>query len=112
VRFSAMLGMFQRKEGEPHFKELAKSSHFSKSELKHMHNRFMAICDTEIMLLQKRQFLQQPELMFRPMTGIAFNKETEGSPGAGITFETYVKILSAFSPKASIDEKRACKLAS
>lgn len=109
-----MLGIFHE-AGYPKYGELAQNSHFSKAELKSMFQRFrtIAYCPNadlpESLWLTKEKFMQQSELVFCSLAGRAFDVETDEAHSNGyIDFETYVRIFSHFSPKASLDEKKTC----
>lgn len=82
-----------------------------------MHQRFQSIAYWPVperadnTWLTKESFMQQPELVFSPLAGRAFDIEAEEcGTNDYIDFRTYVRILSHFSPKASLDEKRSCML--
>lgn len=95
----------------PDYKAISEITHFSKAEIKRMHQRFVSICDPETHLLGKEKFLQQVELTFSPLIAIAYDKELEESPfQEGISFQIFILMLNPFSPKASLDEKKSCEL--
>lgn len=100
----------------PDYIFLEKNSNFTKRELKSLFNRFNSICHPETRLLERRAFLQQPEVAFSPLIPLAYDMElkefvseiaSESTPN-GLTFDRYVKILSVFSQKASINAKLSC----
>lgn len=122
----AMLSYLFRKDQSPtaplpDYVSLAQNSNFTKGELKHLYSRFDSICNQETRLLERRPFLQQPELVFSPLIPIVYDFElrnfifhfkseypTQTCPN-GLTFDIFVKILSIFSQKASINAKLSCE---
>jgi hypothetical protein len=92
------------------FGGLSKITNFSRRELKSLHNRFLSLCAPRTHLVSRTDFLQQPELVFCPLIARAYDIEAAEAGEVGITFETFVRILSPFSPKASNEEKKHCKI--
>jgi hypothetical protein len=106
---------------------LSKETHFSSSELRRLAERFLDLARPAPGIpgppvLLREDFLQQPELVFCAVASKAFDLEllrqrsqnagsaAEGdrNPCPGLYFATYARLMSHFSPKASVEEKKMC----
>lgn len=96
---------------KPDFAAIAKTTHFSKSELRRLHRRFLAIADADTQTVSKEAFLSQPEVCHCCIMPLAVDhalRQSVESSAAGLGFEEYVQLLSKFSVKASLAEKNDC----
>ena len=100
---------------QPDYAAMATAGHFSKAEVRRMYQRYLSIAycpdasQPHDAWLTREAFLQQPELSFCPLAGRAFDVEAaERATNGYIDFSAFIYILSIFSPKASLDEKKLC----
>ena len=152
----------QKKNIDPDFKEISKRCNFSVQELKQLFIRFKQISDPTTEVVEKIQFLQQPEFALCPFISLSFdmelrnqlldNKLNEDSQNNnnnphlennnakttpsnndnnnnsnsdiidhshhdgdnlklnGLKFESFVNLLSVYSPKESNEAKLSCMI--
>lgn len=65
----------KRKNLEPDYNEMCKRYNFNVKELKKLYQRFKLICNSNTEVVEKRQFLQQPEFMLSPFISLSFDLE-------------------------------------
>lgn len=98
----------QKNVPTPDFKAIKKSTVFSTTELHNLFDRFCLLSNSEG-VMEKIQFLQQPELAFVPLASAIFEIEKKSENTVqGISFNEFVAIANILSPKTGLEAKYKC----
>ncbi|KAJ1421693.1 hypothetical protein B484DRAFT_452644 [Ochromonadaceae sp. CCMP2298] len=80
----------------PRYDLLARTSAFSKADLKQIFSKFLDTAD-ETGLVTRAIFLSLPEVAFNPLASMVFDKEIAKSKAGALNFEEFVQLMNMFS---------------